>query len=413
MTPPLSNPSAPPKLELARSNNPLIGPRIRTPLQIASEAANRLPVDRITASVLRDITDAMGTADDPVPDLVSGALRGASTRAEMERIAKRRLIEDAAGELALEPERVMVAYRLTREMAVCMGLVSPDQTLLEVLQQTSFTGADGNVRYMDKWTVPQQPDPRKISRYCEDASWRPDTALDNIAASARMLADRHCLSDQVFDIHSQQWVTEVYRGLPLMPPPPPKDPDETAEGDRDPLLSLWLEAAQVIADRLSLEEGTRSMPTLGLRGMRDLLSPDKVRDLFPSRLKIAVFETLVVEETLRLLSDAGQAKTRRHLRDKYGFLAHESNSLIKCAKYKARQQTIGDLDEDRALMILRLEGLIDRARESCDLRNELGGLKALAVVLGLAKVEADNGLSDFVQTVRKVNSTSTPTIVQG
>lgn len=400
----------PPPGQLARSNNPLIqSGRFRTPLQIASETTSRLPVDRITVSVLRDITDAMGTADDPVPDLVSGALRGASTRAEMERIAKRRMIEDAAGELALEPERVMVAYRLTREMAVCMGLVSPDQTLLEALKQTGFTGADGNVRYMDMWAIPQQGDQRKISRYCEDASWRPDTAIENVLASARMLADHHCPSDQVFDIHSQQWITEVYRGLPLMPPPPLKDPGD----DGDPLLDLWLEAAAAVADRLGLEDGTPAMPSLGLRGMRDLLSPEKVRDLYPSRLKIAVFETLLVEETLRKLSDAGQAKTRRYLRDKYGLLAHESNSLLKCAKYKARQQVIGDLDEDRALMILRLEGLIDRARESCDLRNELGGLKALAVVLGLAKVEADNGLSDFVQTVRKVNSTSTPTIVQG
>ena len=84
--------------------------------------------------------------------------------------------------------------------------------------------------------------------------------------------------------------------------------------------------------------------------------------------------------------------------------------LIGTVKAELVARTKQTPDEARAMVVTRLELVAARMRQLPDLRGELMALKALAVVLGVAKDREDED-DDFGRIVRRIGSEQ-PTVEQ-
>jgi hypothetical protein len=81
----------------------------------------------------------------------------------------------------------------------------------------------------------------------------------------------------------------------------------------------------------------------------------------------------------------------------------EANFTVRLAARLARERTGFDVEEQRSLMIIRLEEFARRSRRADNLRNELNAYKLLALVQGLGKVEPEDEQAAFVRVVRGYN----------
>ena len=123
---------------------------------------------------------------------------------------------------------------------------------------------------------------------------------------------------------------------------------------------------------------------------------------WPDLAMLFVYEGLLVDDILETMIQNGQHRARRLLVEQHGFKPHEIAGLLKLAKLEARDRMEADIEEDRAILTIRLEELIERAKESLDLRVELGALKQLAIVQGVTRAEPEDPASAFVKVIKKV-----------
>lgn len=162
-------------------------------------------------------------------------------------------------------------------------------------------------------------------------------------------------------------------------------------------------AARAIASFLRLSEcdyGGIALPYL-------LQTPFNVEN-WPTADLLIEYENILIDDTLAMLIDDGARNTANIYKDKYGLLDHEARGLIKLARIEARNRMEAELDEDRAVLSMRLEDLIARSRESLDLRVELGAIKQLAIVIGVTRSEPSDAMSEFANVIRKVANEADP-----
>lgn len=212
-----------------------------------------------------------------------------------------------------------------------------------------------------------------------------------------------------------------YLALPVAPPQVPEDwllaPEaldlyDPSEQEDDPLLHRWLEFFAVTVRSLGIEDGSQDDPDLGKKGLHGMLDPVYCRIAFPSRAEVVAFEEFIVGRTLEVLVEGedpmgsrvdrsmiGTSGAMEFLSRKYGLLPREARTVIDLARDRAKSVADGDLAQNRAMMVLRLEAFISRLRQinPMDGRNELAALKQLAIVQGLAKAEQDNDLADMLR----------------
>ena len=93
--------------------------------------------------------------------------------------------------------------------------------------------------------------------------------------------------------------------------------------------------------------------------------------------------------------------TRKYLRDEYGLRASEADHLVRIAKTGAVRIAESDVEEDRALMILRLERLIERSRDELDIRAEIAALKQLSIIQGLNYNDEANTMKDIIDVISR------------
>jgi hypothetical protein len=212
----------------------------------------------------------------------------------------------------------------------------------------------------------------------------------------------------------------VYPGLALLPPPIPWEwweqdqytKRQSLAPNYDPhedlALVFYVKVVNQIAHDLQLDQGSLDDPDQGRYGMKGLTDVETIRQAFPSRLQIVAYEELLIEETLQTMTKFGQSRARKILRNRHGLSRREIEGLCKVAKAYIRRQLDADIEEDRAFMVTRLEEFVLRARESLDLRAELAGMKQLTIVLGLARSEMSDAMSDFLNVVKDVSETRGP-----
>jgi len=324
-----------------------------------------------------------------------------------EQVISKAFFEDRATPQDLAPYRVKVAWRLIREMCRMKGLAHPEDTLIDAVLPTS--------RNIDPWIIPEK--------------WkRPAgahlTTLSHISIKyykqTEDLAEKFQYKRHVLEVAEGQPDFVVYPGLALLPPPIPWqwwEQDQISKRRRvvenydpheDLTLVFYMKIVNQLAQELQIADGSFDDPDQGRYGLKGLTDVETIRELFPSRFQIVAYEELLIEETLNLMTQYGQSRARRYLRSRHGFSRREVEGLCKIAKAWIRKQLESDIEEDRAFMVTRLEDFVRRARVSLDLRAELAGMKQLTIVLGLARSEMGDAMSDFLNVVSDVSGSRGP-----
>lgn len=186
----------------------------------------------------------------------------------------------------------------------------------------------------------------------------------------------------------------------------------------------WVISTNLIAERLKLRDATKiedpntisprllidhNSPTQALNELLDLA----VTDAWPSPEEIETFESDITDFAMSLLIQRGKTHSEQFFLTCFRFTRPETTTLIGFARARARDLTVGDIEEKRAIMELVLEDLAQRCKQAHDLRAELGTYKTLAVVQGIARADIEDDGDIFARIAKKsvaqiVDTTASP-----
>lgn len=257
----------------------------------------------------------------------------------------------------LYPLGLRVAYRLTKELARHLNIAGHDVALNELDP--------------DFWSKPLV---RKQGRQGQ-------------------------LCDEVMDICSKAEGLHQ-KGLMLSPP-------QAGNGTRGH-LELWHEAMAALVYHLNIPAGSKEDPDYGGLGLFYLVEYG-----WPQRDALLMYELILIDEVIDEIVVNGQRKAATHLRERHGYRDSDIRGLLKIAKAVIRDSAVSDVEEERALMALKLEHLQQRAKVALDLRTELGVLKQASIVLGITRAEPESDMDAFVRTVKRVSNESLKKLPEG
>ncbi len=132
-----------------------------------------------------------------------------------------------------------------------------------------------------------------------------------------------------------------------------------------------------------------------------LKTPTNV-DNWPDFTLLAQYEAVLIDEVLGELLDKGVRGATSELLRTQGITEHECRGLIKLAKFESRTRMDSEVEDDRAIISMRLEDLIARARQGLDMRVEIAAIKQLSIVQGVTRAEPEDALTEFARVVKKV-----------
>lgn len=214
-------------------------------------------------------------------------------------------------------------------------------------------------------------------------------------------------------------ILEEFEGLGLEPPPIPEQwirEDGTVSPQYspssticDPKLHQFLRAVERVVDYLGIRKGSREDPNQGRYGLMGIFDPALTRVTWPPKEAVMGFELVLVDEVLSHLVDHGHLKTQKWLLARHGLRLPEIQStmrLVRAAMRGSYEQR--DVEEDRILMVLKLEDFIERSKAALDLKSEAQGLKQLALVQGLGRTEPRDATSEFLEVVKRVAAKQAP-----
>lgn len=127
---------------------------------------------------------------------------------------------------------------------------------------------------------------------------------------------------------------------------------------------------------------------------------DMIQEVFPDREEIIHFEERFLAGIAAYYLKHGYSGTVTKLIDSYHLTTAESEAMVEMSKAKAAARIETNPVDDQKLMIARLEGYISRAIDSGDARSEIQGLKQLALVQGLGKIEPKDEISEFIDIIK-------------
>lgn len=343
--------------------------------------ASDLPEDRVTDPRFAPVFYRLPSMNEPAtPQSTSRAPQTAEEKRQAIReFWTKAFLEQELTFADTHPYRVKVFYRLLRELTRLFDLLQPHELLEEIP-----SALDGR----DPWTSHRAP-PARAPRGHE--------ALAALKSAKRV----------------SMYPPGLFNSPKATEPAPTKDStQEDASTSKstyyDPAadtdLLAYLDALRSIADYLGIANGTEKEPHFGRYGLRGLLEPALVRLLVPSPQEIFLWERLLVTDTTRAVVSFGVSGALRWLQKTHGLDHVESSDLVRQAKAHAKRTLSSDTEEERAIMILRLEDFAKRARKGLSLAGELGALKQLSIVQGFGRIEPEDAVSEFVATVRRVNA---------
>lgn len=290
-------------------------------------------------------------------------------------LAYRPPVPDGRGDPDLAPLRLRHAWRIARERVRLAGWTFEGGSLSELFEKA----------YLDE-----------LDSAPEDLYWK------RVPMLSRADTEEDLVSTSVSEVDLRYLApSALRRRLEKLPILPPAD---------DKRIEEWRAAVEVLAERFFLRDSPRAedpnsgdlMPQADdgscAQALDELLG---LPNSWPSAQEIIDAERSYEDLTLSLVIQRGRQKTANFLRLCLGLTPREATTLVALARQRAEELTGGSIDEKRAAIELALEDLASRARKALDMRVELGTLKALAVVQGVARaeVEDDNGI--FVRVARQ------------
>jgi hypothetical protein len=191
------------------------------------------------------------------------------------------------------------------------------------------------------------------------------------------------------------------RGLPLLPSTSP----HFSEARHD----AYSAAMRHLSEFLRLNHCEYSMLALPY-----LLQTPLNLTNWPDPTLLYAYEGALIDEVLGIILDNGtrNAETWLISENGGGYLPHEARGFVRLAKFECRNRMEAEIEEDRAILSMRLEDLIQRSRDALDMRVELGAIKQLAIVQGVTRAEPEDAMSEFARVVRKVTDQSPKALLE-
>lgn len=304
----------------------------------------------------------------------------------------------------LHPYRVRVAWRLVRFLGLLQGRLEPDQFLAEGLIPTRDSP--------DPWVCPLP-----YAANAHTRNWAVSRALfeaENLPQDERVYTVNYEEDPENPDFGHPKTV-EYYLGCPLLPPNPPwKDVEQQITSENygfpldhyreteDRLLLAYIEVLYQAARHLNVFAGTKTDPQMGYMGTKFLFEPQTIRSAFPNRAEIMLWEASIVDRVADRIVDHGTKNTLLWLHEHHGLTSDEARGIQMLARkvLKARMLS-GDVEEDRAIMLARLDDYVRRAKANMNMRAEINGYKLQTIILGLSKAEPDDVATQFTNIVKK------------
>lgn len=235
----------------------------------------------------------------------------------------------------LYPHRLVVAWRLIREMANLRGLIAQDSDWLVDVTNVGNT----------PWTHP----------FHFFSSLSGDAVVDGICTE---------------------------RQLPLLPPDiPATNRNGTVSPTYDPNQDEALRDYIRLLEHLAIRRLHLPREKSGRLGLAGLLDPDTARIAMPHPTDLMQFEEILVEKTYEcvLESDEGEQEARSWLRTEFGLRAHEIRQVLALVRTHARQVTGIDTPEDwLALQVAKIERLAQRLERREDYRGAVQARERMA-----------------------------------
>lgn len=346
-------------------------------------------------------TAVLTPAEEPAPDVndfdPKHVLRYVSPGEEMPTLKERmreaieqQFLQDKYTLDDFTPYRIRVAYRVVLAMAQGTGTLRRGETLADAMNIRTFAGNPATTEAVDPWMFP-----RKL----------PTMALPT-NPSADGATPRQIIALYLKDNKDAE--------LPLLPPPVPRrwvnaETDEVHPHynpemySHDKQLYLYVNVFKAIYQALGIGAGSYQYPYYGKYGFVGLDSPLTIRFAFPTRGELLAFESILVQDTINLIMEFGPFKTYDKLKAEYGLTHRECEWIVNIARAQAKTYVSNDVEEDKALMILRLEDVIRRARAELNLKAETSAIKVLADIQQLKQTEREDFKTQAATIIREFN----------
>lgn len=177
---------------------------------------------------------------------------------------------------------------------------------------------------------------------------------------------------------------------------------EHVDFDSRPLTDLEKDAAlsalfdrRVLADRQSVVQRVRNQEPLQNPSRLTVFEDDaNRRDLF-------------IADVGKRVTINGTGHTSDYLRRTFQFTKVQSKAVIDEAKRELHAKIQGETELMRSVAIARLESIMRRAKDACDLSNEIRATKEWLRVLGVYSTE-EGGLGDLAALLRELSGDQGP-----
>ena len=246
------------------------------------------------------------------------ALQGAELRKFWERMFD----NDAIDLNNTAPDRLLAAWRLTRQIGIMRGVLQHNDPIEMVLQDPSITNSEftSYVEVKDMW-------------------------LRNLLASGVAMMPPEVPAAMLLTSGA---ITDDYR--------PKRD---------DPNLVRFVDMVTYMGQGvLSLEQSDKTR-----RGFVWFTSLDHVRAGWPSAPVLSNFEATLVSDAINILVDNGDRKAREEIAAKWDLPIKEVEQLCCLAKQSmAHRQQFDDREGNKALVLARITELIEKATDALDHR---------------------------------------------
>lgn len=164
-------------------------------------------------------------------------------------------------------------------------------------------------------------------------------------------------------------------------------------------LAPWIKVIGILGGSLGIWNRR-----FGAEGLEPLMYGETAREAWPPMREILAVEERMLDDVFRILVDKSSAWASDHLIIDYGMTRGESNALVRASRRYALDRTESTVDDDRGMIVTRIEDIILRAKEAADLRTELMAVKALAIVQGAAEQERGSAMEDVISVIARRNA---------
>lgn len=291
-----------------------------------------------------------------------------------------------------EGYRIRTAYRLVRQMARIRGLLHGWDRLYSAMSSDPYNNG------LNLWNVPI-----KIASSGSLVGFR---GVRGVLYEVERAKERYTINT-VNGYHA-------YKGATTLPPPIPdqlysqKSPEDiwrarlervVPEGysaSKDLPLCLYCEAMELLTHQMSIRRGAPEEPWSGEYGIAGLLNPTTARLAWPSADELTLYEEELLLHVFDYLSESSEIQTQRYLEKYFGFTRFECVDIVKTATGVGGILYAEEAEEQRAVILKRLDSIADKSADACDIRAELAAVSKKSQILGLTSVVVDENM----QTLR-------------